>query len=223
MPVVGLTGLIGAGKSTVARQFGTLGAVVVDADAIAHRVLDEPEVRAAVAARFGPEVIAADGSVRRGVLAERVFGPGDAHAAALVDLERLVHPPVRARIAAAVRDALAAPRGARPPVVVLDVPLLAQSGFGPQSDMVVFVTCAEGLRRQRLAARNLSAEQQAAREAAWQRAFARGGAGAWPAERTRTVDTSVGLAYTLNQVDRLWSELVGGFPAGGPAEGVPPE
>jgi dephospho-CoA kinase len=223
MPVVGLTGLIGAGKSTVARQFGDLGAIVVDADAIAHRVLDEPALRAAVAARFGPGVIAADGAVRRGALAERVFGPDAAHEAALTDLEDLVHPPVRARIAAAVAEAFAAPRGTRPPVVVLDVPLLAQSGFGARSDMVVIVTCAEGLRRERLAARKLSSGQQAAREAAWQRAFARAGAGAWPVERTRTVDTSVGLAYTLNQVDRLWSELVGGLPAGRPAEGVSPE
>lgn len=223
MPVVGLTGLIGAGKSTVARLFGDHGAVVVDADAIAHRVLDEPEVRAAVATRFGPGVIADDGAVRRGALAERVFGPSPVHEQALADLEGMVHPRVRARIAAAVAEAFAAPRGTRPPVVVLDVPLLAQSGFAAQADMVVIVTCAEGLRRQRLAARKLSAGQQAAREAAWQRALDRVGTRAWPVERTRTVDTSVGLAYTLNQVDRLWYELVGGLPAGQPTEGGSPE
>jgi dephospho-CoA kinase len=222
MALVGLTGLIGAGKSTVARMLGDRGAMVLDADTIAHGVLDEPAVRDAVAARFGAEVIGADGAVRRRALAERVFGPTPGQEAALADLEALIHPRVRARIGDRLAEALAS-GGTPRPVVVLDVPLLAQSGFAPRCDIVVVVTCAEGIRRQRLAARNLSAEQQAAREAAWRRSLSRAGDQVWPASRTRTVDTSVGLAYTLNQVDRIWSELVGGLPAGRPTAGWSPD
>lgn len=205
MPLVGLTGMIGAGKSTVAAMFAAHGARIVDADRIAHAVLDEPAVRSAIADRFGAAVVADDGTVRRGVLAERVFGPDPTHAAALQALEAIVHPRVGARIEAAVEDAFGV-GGDNDPVVVLDVPLLAQSGVARRCHWVVIVECAEAIRRGRLEARGLSPSQQAAREAAWHRRHDRGAA-SWPPDRIRTVDSSGSLSYTRSQVDRIWSEI----------------
>jgi dephospho-CoA kinase len=211
MIVIGLTGKIAAGKSTVAKHFAARGACVIDADAIAHEVLVEPAVRTAIAERFGPDVLDADGLVRRPALAERVFGPDASHAEALADLEAIVHPRVHRRIAAALealRSAEPAP-GLGEPVVVLDVPLLRRAGWADVCDHIVTVTCDEGVRRARLAARGISREQQAAREASWQGpADAAGGGRPWkPASKILAVDTSGELEYTAAQVDRIWHDV----------------
>ena len=97
MIVVGLVGKIAAGKSTVARRLAARGAHVIDADAVAHDALDDPEAKRAIVARFGGDVLDEAGRVRRPALAGRVFGPTPAHAAALADLEAIVHPLVRRR------------------------------------------------------------------------------------------------------------------------------
>lgn len=212
MIVIGLVGKIAAGKSTVAKHFAARGASCVDADAIAHEVLAEPEVRAAIAARFGPDVLDAEGLVRRSALAERVFGPEPSHAEALADLEAIVHPRVHRRIAAA----LEALRSAEPSdsleekVVVLDVPLLRRAGWADACDHIVTVTCDDGLRRARLAARGISREQQAAREASWQgreNATAAATGAENPSKKTYAVDTSGDLEYTRHQVDRIWQDV----------------
>ena len=207
MIVIGLVGRIGAGKSTVARMFAALGAEVVDADAVAHEVLDEPAVRDAVVARFGSAVVDPTGSVSRAAIAERVFGPTPDHAAALADLESIVHPPVRQRIAARLA-ALRSTEGAdgRRRVAVLDVPLLVQAGWDASCDRIVVVNCAEPVRRARLAARGWSDAQIVGRDRAWGR-----GGGRPPAdEKTSAVDASGDLAYTRAQVERIWRSLPSG-------------
>ena len=205
MIVVGLVGRMAAGKSTVARMFAALGAHVVDADAIAHEVLDDEDVRRAVADRFGAGVLAADGRVDRRSLGAIVFGGDERAALALADLEALVHPRVRERMQAALaahRRAEAA--GGGPRVVVLDVPLLVQAGWADACDRIVVVECAEPVRRARLEARGLDAAQQAARDRAWDR----GGDPRTAAPRkTSVVDASRDESYTLTQVDRIWAEL----------------
>lgn len=212
MIVIGLVGKIAAGKSTVARHLAARGAHCIDADAIAHEVLAEPEIRAAIAARFGPDVLDAEGLVRRPAIAERVFGPEASHAEALAELEAIVHPRVHRRIAAALeafRSAEPAP-GLAEPVVVLDVPLLRRAGWADACDYVVTVTCDDGVRRARLAARGMSREQQAAREASWQgqenKTAAATGAED-PAKKTFAVDTSGDLEYTRRQVERIWQDV----------------
>lgn len=205
MIVVGLVGRMAAGKSTVARMFAARGAHVVDADAIAHEVLDTAEVRRAVADRFGDRVLAADGRVDRRGLAAIVFAGDERAAGALADLESIVHPRVRARMEAA----LAAHRRAEadgdgPRVVVLDVPLLVQAGWAEACDRIVVVECAEPVRRARLAARGLDAGQQAARDRAWDR----GGDPRLAAPgKTSVVDASREETYTAAQVERVWTEL----------------
>jgi dephospho-CoA kinase len=207
MTIIGLIGRIGAGKSTVAQRFAAHGAHVIDADRIAHAVLAEEDIVRQIADQFGVDVLDADGRIRRRAVADRVFGPTPDHARALEWLEAIVHPRVRRRIAdelAAVQAREGGHDGAA--VVVLDVPLLVQAGWADLCDRLVVVTCAEEVRRQRLAARHWSLAEQEAREAAWNRKYAAAGL---PAEKMATVDASRDLTYTWQQVDLIWSGLSG--------------
>jgi dephospho-CoA kinase len=129
MIVVGLTGGIGSGKSSVAQLLARRGAVIIDADAIVHELqrpgaplLDE------LAARFGEEIITADGALDRAKLAALVFDD----AAAVEDLNRIVHPAVRREIAARV-----AARADSDDVVVLDIPLIRERGAYDMAALVV--------------------------------------------------------------------------------------
>jgi len=138
---VGLTGGIGSGKSAVLRLLAERGAVVVDADAIAHDVVERgTDGLRAVVDEFGDEVLAPDGSLDRGALAAIVF----TNAVSLARLEAIVHPRVRAR-----RDELIAqaPPGA---VVVEDIPLLVEKGMAPDFDVVVVVEAPLDVRVERL-------------------------------------------------------------------------
>jgi dephospho-CoA kinase len=208
MIVIGLAGRIGSGKSTVAARFASHGATVIDADRIAHETLDDADVRRELVERFGPRVLGEDGRIRRRSVAELVFGPTPEHARALEALEAVVHPRVRRRITADLAAARhrAAERGAGRDVVVLDVPLLVQSGWDASCDAIVVVECAEDVRRARLAARGWTPAQQADRDAAWDR---KNTAAGLPADKILTVDASGDLAYTSAQVDRIWSGLSG--------------
>lgn len=142
MIVLGLTGSIGMGKSTVAKMFGDEGVPVFDADAAVHR-LQGPEgalvddIEAHFPGTTGP------GGVDRGALAERVLGEPKA----LRRLEALVHPAVRRE-----REAfLAANAGA--PIVLLDIPLLFEAGGSEQVDRIVVVSAPADIQRERVLAR----------------------------------------------------------------------
>lgn len=205
MRVIGIVGRMAAGKSTVARRFAERGAVVLDADALAHEALDEPEVRAAVVARFGADVLGPDGRVRRAAVARLVFGPDPAQASALADLEAIVHPWVRARLDARLAELRAAEAAdGRPRVAVLDVPLLVQAGWAAACDWVVVVECTDAVRHERLAARGIGPAERLAREAAWNRGWS---PAALEPGKTLTVDAAGDLAYTLVQVDRIWERI----------------
>jgi dephospho-CoA kinase len=206
MIIIGLVGRIGAGKSTVARRFAEHGAAVVDADRHAHEVLADPEVAAAIAARFGGGVIDAEGRVDRAALAVRVFGGTPAHDADRAALEALVHPRVRRRLKAVLAEEAARilPAGRRP-AVVLDVPLLVQAGWSDLCTDLVVVECEESVRRLRLAGRGWSAEQIAARDRAWERGYRSPPSG----PTTWAVDASGNPAYTAEQVDRIWQVISG--------------
>jgi dephospho-CoA kinase len=139
---IGLVGGIASGKSTVARLFAEHGAIVLDADAIARATLSEPPILAAIVNRFGPRVLDAGGSIDRKALAAVVFDDP----AARRDLEALIHP----RVAATLESRLSALATAgRRTAVVLDVPLLFETGLDALCDTVVFVDTPEALRRER--------------------------------------------------------------------------
>ena len=129
MILIGLTGGIGSGKSTVSARLAELGARVVDADAIVRDVqAPGTEVFAAIVERFGDDVVAEDGSLDRPALAARVFNDTDE----LKALNAIVHPAVGVGIA----EALAA-AAETDDVVILDVPLLVESGRDDMAAMVV--------------------------------------------------------------------------------------
>ena len=142
MVVVGLTGGIGSGKSTVAAMLAERGAVVVDADRLAREAVTVGTAgHRAVIDRFGADVVADDGSVDRRALAGVVFDDP----AALADLNAIVHPPVRAAIA----ERLAELNGTDA-VVVLEIPLLVESGRSYGESAVVVVDCPEDVALRRL-------------------------------------------------------------------------
>jgi dephospho-CoA kinase len=201
MIVIGIVGRPAAGKSTVARMLEAHGAVVLDADRIAHAVLDEPEVRRAIGSRFGADVMDARGRVRRSAIAALVFGSTESHMAALESLEAIIHPRVQRRIEDRLAEIRAAGAdGGR--VVVLDVPLLMQSGWDEFCDRLLVVECDERERQRRMAARGWSAEQRTARERAWNRRYR-----SPDPKKTDRVDGSSGEAYTRIQVDRIWDSI----------------
>ena len=138
---VGLSGGIGSGKSTVADRLRELGALVIDSDLLAREVVAPgSEGLAAVVERFGPQVLAADGSLDRAALGAIVFADGDGRR----DLERLTHPRIAARAGELVA---AAPPEA---VVVHDVPLLVEKHMGAGYHLVLIVDTDESTRIARL-------------------------------------------------------------------------
>jgi len=148
VPMVGVTGGIGSGKSAVCRAFAALGRSVISADAIARDLTErDPGVRAAIARAFGAEIYAPDGPLRRQALAALVF----ASAAKLRTLNAIVHPPTRAAIDAAVADL---PADSRSPYVILEAALIYESGLDKQLGAVVVVRADEEVRITRVMQRD---------------------------------------------------------------------
>jgi dephospho-CoA kinase len=140
--VLGLTGSIGAGKSTAAMTLQRLGLPLFDADYVVHRLL-APRGHAveAVAAAF-PGVRAANGGIDRSLLGQRVFGDPEA----LSELERIIHPMVEAR----EKQFRAHARARREPIVVLDIPLLFESRSERRCDYILVVSAPRLVQRQRV-------------------------------------------------------------------------
>ena len=156
---VGLTGSMGAGKSTVADALARRGAVVIDADALARRATEDPAVLRKVAAALGPELVV-DGRLDRAATARKVFADAEARRA----LEAIVHPWVRAE--AAAQEAALGARDVPPVMVVHDVPLLFESGLDAGMDATVVVSASRTVREARVAARGGDAAGVRARDAA---------------------------------------------------------
>ena len=144
---LGLTGGIGSGKSTAARMFADLGAIVIDADAIAKEVLEPGQVGyESVVNNFGEEILDSSGNIDRVVLAGKVFGD----TTKLKELEEIVHPAVATKVAQ-IRESL--PAGS---IIIYDTPLLIEKSLQQQFDQVIVVLAPEALRTQRLLARGLA-------------------------------------------------------------------
>ncbi|MBI2167996.1 MAG: dephospho-CoA kinase [Actinobacteria bacterium] len=195
MVLVGLTGGIGSGKSTVAEMLVERGAVLVDADVVARQVV-EPGTPGfdAVVERFGPEVVGPDGALDRGRLADIVF----ADEGARESLNAITHPRVGEEM---MRQVAEAPADA---VVIMDVPLLAEGGKDRASGYaaVVVVEAPAEVRLERLVARGMNrgdAEARMARQAS-------------DAERreiaTHVIDNSGTRADLEAQIDSLWADLL---------------
>ncbi len=190
--MVGLTGVIGAGKSAVAARLAELGALVIDSDWLAREVVAPgTDGLAEVVAAFGTGVLAPDGSLDRPALARVVFGDE----AARRRLESIIHPRVRAR---SVELVAAAPPDA---IVVNDVPLLVESGLAAGFQLVIIVMADEETRIRRLArTRGMSAAEARSRMAAQ----------ASDEQRRAVADVLIDNDGTLDElreeVDAVWRE-----------------
>lgn len=137
--VIGLTGNIACGKTTVGAILTRLGARVIDADVVAHQVLEEPQVQEAIRHHFGPAVFTPDGKVDRAALGQIVFS--DTKKLAL--LESLVHPRVLQMIAQEVAKA-------RERIVVVDAIKLLESSLASHCHQIWVVTCPKEVQIRRL-------------------------------------------------------------------------
>ncbi|MFC1760883.1 dephospho-CoA kinase [Planctomycetota bacterium] len=141
-PVIGIIGGIGSGKSTVALAFADLGCRIIDADALAHQILQEPVTAAQVIELLGDEIRDAQGQIDRSQIAAQVFRDP----AALSALNQLIHPHVLAQCEALLAHYQADPTVA---AVVLDMPLLIEVGWDNRCDHIVFVQCDQATREAR--------------------------------------------------------------------------
>ena len=196
---IGLTGGIGSGKSAVARRFVELGAVVVDADAIAREVVRPGTAGlASVIAEFGSDLLLPSGELDRARLADIVFNDAERRVA----LEAIIHPLVRERSQAMIDDAH------HDAIVVYDVPLLAEQVATPtdrrdEFDLIVVIEAPEAIRLARLQERGLGrddAERRIANQAT-------------DDERRAIADVVIVNDDSLDvlnaTVDDLWWELFG--------------
>jgi dephospho-CoA kinase len=191
MKVIGLTGRIGCGKSTVAAMLHERGAATIDADEVAREVREtDPNARAAIHARFGTDEPAA--------LARLVFGD----AQALADLEAIVHPAVRDR----VRDRLAALSAAETAVAVVEAIKLLESPLRARCDEIWVVVCRPEDALGRVAQRGMSAAD-AERRLANQRS-----AEGMVAAADVVIDGSAAMAQTRDQVHAALSRLLESAP-----------
>lgn len=147
MFLVGLTGGIGSGKSTVAGIFRERGWPVIDADAVAREIVTAGEPALAdLVRRFGDDIVRADGSLDRAALARVAF----ADDASRADLDRLTHPRIAARIAERLAVLAAERERPEPLIAAVDHPLLIETGQAGRFDEVVVVLADEVTRFDRL-------------------------------------------------------------------------
>ncbi|MEO5839584.1 MAG: dephospho-CoA kinase [Acidimicrobiales bacterium] len=191
--VIGLTGGIGSGKSTVAAMLGALGAFVVDCDGLGRQVI-EPHGRAyaKVIDRFGRDIVRDDGQIDRGALAAIVFRDE----AELAALNAISHPAIDAEIADRIADA------SDDQIVVLDMAVLVETDLGAgQYDTVVVVEAPLEVRLARLARRGMAEDDARARIASQ----------ATDEQRREVTDYIIDNAGDIevlrDEVDDLWDAL----------------
>jgi dephospho-CoA kinase len=192
MLVVGLTGGIGAGKSTVAQFFAELGALVIDADQLARIAIERgTDGFADVMLRFGDEVIV-NGDIDRKKLAEIVFSDTQARK----DLEAIIHPRVQALFAEAVADL------GEDDILIYEIPLLVETGAAAKFDYIITVESDLELRKSRLLKKGLYISQIEKRIATQ----------ASPEAREAIADTVIrndgDEDALLRQVENLWEGVL---------------
>ena len=194
MLLVGLTGGIGAGKSTVAEMLTERGAILIDGDLIARQVVEPGQpALAQIVERFGADVLAADGTLDRPALAAKAFASEEDRK----DLEAITHPAIGAEFVRLMQEAPA------DGIVVNDVPLLVEAGKVAERgyEYVIVVEAPRGLRLDRLEGRGLTREDAETRMAAQ----------ATDEQRreiaTHLLDNGRDRAHLEAQVETLWAEL----------------
>ncbi|MDP2710091.1 MAG: dephospho-CoA kinase [Solirubrobacteraceae bacterium] len=189
VPFVGLTGGLGAGKSSALQVLERLGAATLSTDAVVHELYASPELRDLVVARWGAGV-APDGVVDRAAVAARAFAEPDERAW----LEREIWPRVGARVAA-WREQVAA-REPAPVAAVVETPLLFEAGMEGLYDATVAVVADEQVRATRAAARgHVGADERASRQLPQE-------------EKARRATYTVANSGTLDELERQLSDVL---------------
>lgn len=166
-PCIALTGGIGSGKSAALVAFARCGAATLSSDEVVHRLYRDPQVVAAVAERFGRDVVGTDGTVDRAALGPRAF----ADEGGMAFLQGLLYPRIedeRRRWIAEQEGRLPAP-----PLLVCEVPLLYEAGLADRFDAVLVVTASEDVRRSRVERRGQRFDQRSALQMAEEEKVAR--------------------------------------------------
>ncbi|MBM4355042.1 MAG: dephospho-CoA kinase [Deltaproteobacteria bacterium] len=189
--VVGLTGGVGAGKSTVGRRLARAGFPVIDTDRVGHEVLERPEVLVRVAAALGQDVTDGAGKPDRKRIGEIVFSDPDRRAA----LEEILHPEIAADVTHRIREL--GRRGY--PVAVLEVPLLVEAGWDKLVDLVVVVDCPPELQVSRYVVRTGAASADG---------MGRLGAQARRERRLAAADVVIDNSGSLDELDRQVAVLI---------------
>jgi len=141
-PVIGILGGIGSGKSTTATEFEKLGCGLIDADKIAHQLLDEPDIKKKVIEAFGSSILDTDNKIGRKKLADIVFADRDK----LKQLNNIIHPAVLARAEELIEQFNSQPETK---AIVLDMPLLVEVGWEKRCEKLIFIDCKEQIRAER--------------------------------------------------------------------------
>lgn len=163
VPLVGLIGGIGSGKSTVADLTAKmLRGVRIDADATGHAALQQPAIKRRVRAAFGAEVFDENNQVIRANLAAKVFGSDAASIENRAVLNSIVHPWIRMRHLAEI-ERLADSDECN--IILLDAAVLLEAGWGELCDVIVFIDVPESIRLQRVASRGWTSAELQRREA----------------------------------------------------------
>jgi dephospho-CoA kinase len=198
--LVGLTGGIASGKSTVAARLGERGAVCINADQIARQVVEPgTPALAGIVDAFGSDMLREDGSLDRAALGARVFSDPEA----LKLLNSIVHPAVWARTRSLIQDAVAVDHDA---IIIYDVPLLVEAnsdrGLGRDFDLIVVVHADMETRLRRMVELRGMTEADASSRLRSQ---------AGDAERLAVadvvIDSNGSIEHTLQQADDLWERL----------------
>lgn len=194
--VLGITGGIASGKSQVTEILASHGALVIDADRIGHQVLEDHAVQTLLVRQFGQSVLSQETkSVDRKRVAELVFGDTPQAIQRRRALEAITHPPIRARIRQQLDEAL---RSATLRWIVLDIPLLLESGWDKSCDAVWFVDAPQDIRLQRVLVRGWTREHFLAREASQ-----------WSVDRKRSRATHViSNSGSLEELDKQVTKML---------------
>lgn len=152
-PIIGILGGVGSGKSTVAAEFAKLGCKVIDADKIAHELLDEPVVRNKVVASFGEVILDSTGEIDHRKLADIVFADADKLSA----LNKIIHPLVLEQAEELIKRVR---HQNQVKAIVLDMPLLVEVGWAKRCDKLIFVECKRQLRAKRAKKMGIFSENQ---------------------------------------------------------------
>lgn len=159
---VGLTGGIASGKTVVAQMFAALGAHVIQADHIAHELMQHGEpVFDEVVRHFGPAILNPDGTINRSRLAEAAFSSSEGKPSRIQELNQIVHPHVIRKQEQWMENlAQSDPQG----VAIVEAALIVEAGAGNRFDRLIVVTCQPEQRVQRWAQRMKVDEETARRE-----------------------------------------------------------